>query len=50
MEDADEIFFTSSTTGVRFCAALDGREIAPGEITGLFEKEIASLMERQWNL
>ncbi len=46
MEDADEIFFTSSTMGVRFCAALDGREIAPGQITGLFEKEIASLMER----
>ena len=46
IEDADEIFFTNSMMGVRFCGALDGREIAHGEITGLFEKEIARLMER----
>lgn len=44
IEGADEIFFTSSTMGVRFCTALDGREIAHGEITGSFEKEIARLM------
>jgi len=45
LEDADEIFFTSSTMGVRFCAALHGREIAPGEITASLEKEAALLME-----
>ena len=46
VEDADEIFFTNSMMGVRFCSSLDGREIAHGEISVLFEKEIARLMER----
>ena len=45
LEDADEIFFTNSTTGVRFCTALDGREIARGKITASLEKETARLME-----
>jgi branched-subunit amino acid aminotransferase/4-amino-4-deoxychorismate lyase len=45
IEDADEIFFTNSMMGVRFCAALDGREIARGEISDSLEKEIARLME-----
>jgi branched-subunit amino acid aminotransferase/4-amino-4-deoxychorismate lyase len=44
--DADEIFFTNSTGGVRPCHALDGNEIKTGEITRSLEKEIARLMEK----